>query len=36
MIAKNPIDLLCVENPPVAKVVIECAILSKIDIPNIQ
>ena len=33
---KKPIDSLWVENPPVAIVVIECAILSNTDIPNIQ
>ena len=31
-----PIDISDVENPPVANVVIECAIESKVGIPNIQ
>ena len=33
---KKPIDSLCVENPPVAIVVIEWAMLSKTDIPKNQ
>ena len=35
-LSKYPIESLCVEKPPVAIVVIECAMLSKIDIPKIQ